>query len=227
MIRRYIFRDVWRGKTTCSKHKKCIKWPFLQHLISTFCGEACPWTPLASPPFGRGSGLWPLNFCTQVHSLCTQVQTGLGKTLRIDPGSAFLLPERSTQASAVHSRRTAEGFGTKNKNKNSRVRGRHFRLGKPFSDEPYPDLTPCVECVVHASVKTSAGQPSLAGCLGQFKNLISARESPPWHCSAGTLPKRPPILHQRLFFFFHIQNKWTFQLDQFTCEHCGHYLRAA
>ena len=37
--------------------------------------------PLESSPFGRGSGLRPLNFRTQVYPLCTQVQTGLGKTL--------------------------------------------------------------------------------------------------------------------------------------------------
>ena len=40
-----------------------------------------PPDPLASSPFGRGIGLRPLNFCTQVYSLCTQVQSDLGKTL--------------------------------------------------------------------------------------------------------------------------------------------------
>ena len=49
----------------------------------------------------------------------------------------------------MDSRRTAEGFGTKNK-KDSRVRGRHFSLGKQFSDESPPAFTPRV---VHASGK--------------------------------------------------------------------------
>ena len=47
----------------------------LQHQISKFSGEHAL-RPLTSSPFG-----WPLNFCTKVHLLCTQVQTGLGKTL--------------------------------------------------------------------------------------------------------------------------------------------------
>ena len=47
---------------------------------------------------------------------------------------------------------TAEGFGTKNE-KDSRVRGRHFLLGRPFSDKSHPDFT---LCVVYASAKTSA-----------------------------------------------------------------------
>ena len=82
---------------------------------------------------------------------------------RIDPGPAFLLPEGSTQASAVVSRRTTEGLGTKNK-KDGRVLGCHFLSGKPCSDGSHPDFAPCV---VHASAKRPA--VSLAGRLGQFK----------------------------------------------------------
>ena len=73
---------------------------------------------------------------------------------KIDPGPAFLLLGKSKQASAVGSRRTAEGFGTKNK-KDSCVCGRRFLLEKPFSDESHPDCTPCI---MHASAKTSAGR---------------------------------------------------------------------
>ena len=79
---------------------------------------------------------------------------------RIDPRPAFLLPEGSTQLSAVDSRRAAEGFGTKKK-KDSRVRGRHVLLGKPFSDKSHPGFTPCV---VHASAKTNAGCPPGRTC---------------------------------------------------------------
>ena len=37
--------------------------------------------PLAGSPFGRGRGLRPLNFRTQVPTFRTQVETGQGKTL--------------------------------------------------------------------------------------------------------------------------------------------------
>ena len=53
-----------------TEHKMAV----LQHQISKLSGGACPRTPLASSPFGRGSR-------TQVYSLCTQVKTDLGKTL--------------------------------------------------------------------------------------------------------------------------------------------------
>ena len=41
-----------------------------------------PPDPLAGSPFGRGSHLRPLNFRTQVPTFRTQVETGLGKTLK-------------------------------------------------------------------------------------------------------------------------------------------------
>ena len=118
---------------------------------------------------------------SRVMIACTR-RAGAGSTW--DP-AAFLLPEGSPQASAVDSRRTAKGFGTKNK-KDGRVRGRHFLSGKPFSDESYPDFTPCA---VHASAKTNAGrQPGRTSWpVKAFCRTISDRESPPSLCLNFTL----------------------------------------
>ena len=56
--------------------------------IKIFQGSM-PQIPLESSRFGRGSGLRPLNFRTQVYSLCTQVQTAQGKTLELQTQQAY------------------------------------------------------------------------------------------------------------------------------------------
>ena len=116
---------------------------------------------------------------------------------KIDPGLASPLPKGSTQAGAVDSHRAAEGF-LNPKQKDSLVCGRHFLLGKPFSDESHPVFT---SRAVHASAMTIAGrQPRRTSWPVQaFSGKISYGESPPRKRSAWTLPKRPPLLHHRLF----------------------------
>ena len=81
MIRiRSIFRDVWREKMTCSEHLKVHKMAvfFFQHQISKISGKHEP-----------QQALRPLTFRTQVYLLCTQVQTGLGKTLLVTPNTTL------------------------------------------------------------------------------------------------------------------------------------------
>ena len=78
---RFILGNGREGKCAA----KCIKIPkngrFRNIKFQNFPGEHAPRTPLAGSPFGRGSGLWPLNFRTQVPTFRTQVKTGLGKNL--------------------------------------------------------------------------------------------------------------------------------------------------
>ena len=76
-----------------------------------------PPDPLAGSPFGRGSGLRPLNFRTQVPTFRTQVETGLGKTLDPvlpEPNRIFGLLNLSTtrkKLCPIHFHETRRGWG--------------------------------------------------------------------------------------------------------------------
>ena len=77
---------------------------------------------------------------------------------RLDQAPAFILPEGSTQASAVDSSRTAElSIWNQRQERQSCPWPSFFLLGKPFSDESHPDFTPC-PCMCMRSQRLIAGR---------------------------------------------------------------------
>ena len=103
---------------------------------------------------------------------------------------------------------------TKNK-KDTRVFDGRFLLGKLFSYKSHI-LTLRRTYFIHLQRQTPAASRT-PGPVQAFCRTMSNREPPPWH---------QDLQHCTSAFFF-FQKKSTFQLNHFTCEHCGHCARGA